>query len=92
MVHCFVAQAMWKEAVDESFSILQSLPAGVKGRYLPDLEKSGGGDDQEFCGLVVEIVLSVVKCASMSQNKDEQEYRRVLDLLAELNSWFRSVF
>ena len=92
MVHSFVAQAMWREAVDESFSIIQSLPAGVKGRYLPDLEKSGGGDDQKFCGLVVEIVLSVVKCVSMSQSKDEREYRRVLDLVGELSSWFRYLF
>lgn len=91
MVHCFVAQAMWREAVDESFSILQSLPAGLEGRYLPDLGKTGGGD-QDFCGLVVEIVLSVVKCVSMSQSKDGREYRRVLDFVEELTPWFRSVF
>ncbi|CBI23880.3 unnamed protein product, partial [Vitis vinifera] len=88
MVHCFVAQAMWREAVDESFSILQSLPAGLEGRYLPDLGKTGGGD-QDFCGLVVEIVLSVVKCVSMSQSKEGREYRRVLDLVEELTPWFR---
>lgn len=91
MVRCLVAQGMWREALDESFSILRGFPSILEGRYLPDFGEIGA-DDKIFCELVVEIVILIVKCISMSQSNDGREYRQVVDLVDELTPWLRSVF
>ncbi|CAL5412808.1 unnamed protein product [Camellia sinensis] len=45
--------------------------------------------DHEFAFLDVEIVVTLVKCVSMKQSKEEGHYRRVLTLVDEVSPWFR---
>lgn len=47
-----------------------------------------GGGDKEFGSLVGEIVVTLVKCAAMSQSKDSEVYGRVLCLVEEVVPWF----
>ncbi|KAG6652968.1 separase isoform X5 [Carya illinoinensis] len=96
MVHCMVACGRYGDAEDEGFRVLESFKGinfGVKksaksaGKFLPDME--GGGSDKEFAFLVVELVVTLVKCAAMGQIKDDEVYRRVLVLTEEVRPWFR---
>lgn len=54
---------------------------------LPQLDEENV--DQEFALLVVEIVVTLVKCASLIQNKAVREYDRLLDLVKEVAPWFK---
>ncbi|KAA8545541.1 hypothetical protein F0562_020325 [Nyssa sinensis] len=98
LIHCFEAWGHYKDAKDEGFSVLGSLmgigigvsdskKAKPKGQIVPDFE--GDSVDSEFALLVVEIVVTLVKCASMNQTKDEGDYWRVLTLVDEVSQWFR---
>lgn len=95
MVHCFVAWGRYKDAEAECFRVLDSLKGidviakSVKSQrwLLPDVEKWGG--DKDFALLIVEIVVTLVKCTSLGQRKDSGDYRRVLSLLKEANPWVR---
>lgn len=98
MVHCMVACGRYGDAEDEGFRVLESFKGinfGVKksaksaGKFVPDVE--GGGSDKEFAFLVVELVVTLVKCAAMGQIKDDEVYRRVLVLTEEVRPWFRFV-
>ena len=90
----------YRDAEAEGFRVLESfrgMDFGVKvkksansvGKFVPDLGKSGG--DKEFALLVVEVVATMVKCAALGQRKDEEVYRRVIDLVEEVRPWFRYV-
>lgn len=95
MVHCFVAWGRYKDAEAECFRVLDSLKGidviakSVKSQrwLLPDVEKWGG--DKDFALLIVEIVVTLVKCTSLGQRKDSGDYRRVLSLLKEADPWVR---
>ena len=58
-----------------------------EGRFLPDLDKWRA--DKDFVFLIVEIVVTLVKCVSMSRSMDDDDYRKVLLLVEEVSSWFR---
>lgn len=56
-------------------------------RLLPQLDEENV--DQEFALLVVEIVVTLVKCAFLIQNKAVHEYDGLLDLVKEVDPWFK---
>lgn len=95
LLHCLEAWGRCKEAEAEGYRILEdfkTIDAGGKSvkcerRFLPDLEKWKA--DKEFVFLVVEIVVTLVKCLSMGRSKDGGDYRKVLFLVKEVRSWFR---
>ncbi|KAM1392417.1 hypothetical protein ACFX2I_019995 [Malus domestica] len=96
MVSCLVACGRYKDAESEGFRVLESLKAIECGskksmksgrRFVPDVEKGGG--DKDFGSLVGEIVVTLVKCAAMSQSKDSEVFERVLCLAEEVMPWFR---
>ncbi|KAL7205879.1 hypothetical protein ACSBR2_018738 [Camellia fascicularis] len=98
LIHCFEAWGRYGDAEIEGFSVLESLwgiEIGVTGsklvkkkfQYVPDLGNESV--DHEFAFLVVEIVVTLVKCVSMKQSKEEGHYRRVLTLVDEVSPWFR---
>ncbi|PON60261.1 Peptidase C50, separase [Parasponia andersonii] len=96
MVHCLDAWGRWKEAEAECWRVLESLKgvnfgaksAKSEGGLLPCVGK--GSDDKELGVLVVEIVVTLVKCASMDRRKSScEEYRTVPRLVEEARPWFR---
>ena len=99
MIHCFETWSRYRDAQDEGFSTLESLggieiggkgsKAVKKGKYVPGLGKECV--DSDFALLVVEIVVTLVKCVAMSQSKEEEDYRRVMVLVDEVTPWFRCV-
>jgi separase len=98
MVHCMEAWGWYGDAEAEGFRVLESfkgIDCGVKkslkseGKHVPDVEN--GGDDKEFGSLVVEVVVTLVKCVAVGQSKDGGVYGRVLSLVEEVHPWFRFV-
>lgn len=98
MVHCMEAWGWYGDAEAEGFRVLESFKGidfGVKkslkseGKHVPSVEN--GGDDNEFGSLVVEVVVTLVKCAAVGQSKDGGVYGRVLALVEEVRPWFRFV-
>lgn len=95
MVHCLEAWGKFKEAENQGFRILKELKAidfggkvvKCQGRLLPDIDKGGG--DKDFVFLVVEIVVTLVKCVTMGRSKDGGDYRKVIRLVEEVRTWFR---
>ncbi|KAK7839536.1 separase [Quercus suber] len=98
LLHCMEGLGRYRDAEAEGFRVLESfrgMDFGVKvkksansaGKFVPDVEKSGG--DKEFALLVVEVVATMVKCAALGQRKDEEVYRRVIGLVEEVRPWFR---
>ncbi|KAF5936002.1 hypothetical protein HYC85_027131 [Camellia sinensis] len=99
LIHCFEAWGRYGDAEIEGFSVLESL-RGIeiggtgsklvkkKFQYVPNLGNESV--DHEFAFLDVEIVVTLVKCVSMKQSKEEGHYRRVLTLVDEVSPWFRT--
>lgn len=95
LVHCYLFWERYCDADSEGVSLLGSLckigGGGNRNEYVPDL-KGENGKDHEFAWLVVEIVVSLVKCVAMSQSKVESDYRRLLVMINEITPWFRYLF
>ncbi|CAL5410683.1 unnamed protein product [Camellia sinensis] len=100
LIHCFEAWGRYGDAEIEGFSVLESL-RGIeiggtgsklvkkKFQYVPNLGNESV--DHEFAFLDVEIVVTLVKCVSMKQSKEEGHYRRVLTLVDEVSPWFSAL-
>lgn len=96
MVHCLDAWGRWKEAEVECWGVLESLKGVNFGSKSAKLERSllpgvgKGNADKELGVLIVEIVVTLVKCAAMDRSKCScEEYRTVLRLVEEARPWFR---
>ncbi|OVA03751.1 Peptidase C50 [Macleaya cordata] len=94
MVHCFEVWGRYGEAESEGFLILESLRSislvkgkKVEERFIPDLGTEN--EDPELACLIMEIVVSLVKCAYKSQSKKEATFRRVLTLMDQVRTWLR---
>ena len=66
-------------------------PAKRKGKLLPEIDK-GSGEGKELCSLVVDIVVSLLRCAAAGLAKEDAHFRKVLQLVEEVNPWLRSVY
>ncbi|XP_060167773.1 separase isoform X1 [Lycium barbarum] len=98
-IHCLESWGKYEEVECEGFSVLKALRENANGkikksrsvvltqRLLPQLDEENV--DQEFVILVVEIVVTLVKCASLNQNKAVHEYDGLLDLVKEAGPWFK---
>nr|GMD92871.1 separase isoform X1 [Ipomoea batatas] len=87
-----------QEAECEALSVLESLrvkmsksksAASKRRELLPPL--NGASVDQEYAVLVMEAVLTLVKCASVKQSKEIADYDRLLDLVNEASSWIKAL-
>lgn len=94
-VHRLEEWKLYEEAEVEGFSVLESL-RGInfgaklgksKTSLVPKLNKEN--QDRDFALLIVEIVVTLVKCASINQCKEEASYRRILVLVDETAPWFK---
>ncbi|KAL8478593.1 hypothetical protein ACS0TY_030468 [Phlomoides rotata] len=97
-IHCLEHWEMFNEAEAEGFVVLESLntivTGGLKGklrkskaRLVPELNKETV--DRELAALVLEIVVTLVKCASKSRSKTGAYYWRVISLVNESEPWFK---
>ncbi|XP_054803798.1 separase isoform X2 [Prosopis cineraria] len=95
MMHCLEVCGRYDESEIEGLKILErirftryaSKSVRMKNKFLPEVDKSGG--DKDFCVLVVETTLTLVKCAAMGRSQDGGCFRRVLDLVEEVWPWLR---
>lgn len=94
-IHRLEEWKLYEEAEVECFLVLESL-RGInfgakvgksKTSLVPRLNKENR--DPDFALLIVEIVVTLVKCASMNQSKEEASYRRILALVDEAAPWFK---
>ncbi|XP_043718262.1 separase-like isoform X1 [Telopea speciosissima] len=101
LVHCFEAWKLYGEAEREAFLVLDRVKGiyslayaskSVKGkkveeRMLPLLMKDNS--DPQLAMLVVELVVTIVRCVLGSKTKDGDAYRRVLKLVDQVGPWLR---
>ncbi|XP_020220359.1 separase isoform X1 [Cajanus cajan] len=89
LMHCLESCALLHEAQAEGFAVLEKLRSPKrKGRILPEIDK-GDGDGGDLCKLVVEVVASLVRCASAGLAKEDGHFRKVLQLVEEVTPWLR---
>jgi separase len=91
MIRCFESCSLFHEAEVEVLKLLEKLH-GVKKKkkkkILPEIDKSGGDDNGLFV-FFVEIAVTLVRCASMASDKDDDYFRRVLHLMDEVKPLLR---
>jgi hypothetical protein len=93
-VRCFEFRHRFCEAEAEAFKLLERLPGAKRKKkmILPEIGKSSCDDDKDLFVLIVEIVATLVRCASMASDKEDDGYfRRVLQLMDEVRPWLRYV-
>ncbi|XP_070034034.1 separase isoform X2 [Nicotiana tomentosiformis] len=103
-IHCLESWEKYEEAECEVLSVLKVLRDNAIGKTKAEKKKSNSvmstqqrllpqlGEenvDQEFALLIAEIVVTLVKCASLIQNKAVSEYHGLLDLVKEVAPWFK---
>lgn len=96
-IHCLEHWELYEDAETESFSVLENLQRIVKGDSKGKLRKSktllvpeiNESVDKEFTALVLETVVTLVKCASKSQSKEDADYWRVIALAKESQPLFK---
>ncbi|KAK6135420.1 hypothetical protein DH2020_030839 [Rehmannia glutinosa] len=97
-IHCLEQWELYKEAEAEGFAVLESLSeivrGGLKGklrkskaRLVPELNQENV--DQEVAAVILEIVVTLVKCASKRRSKVDADYWRVISLVNESEPWFK---
>jgi separase len=91
LVRCFELCDRFHEAEAEGLKLLERLLPGVKrNKILPEFGKNCGDDKDSFSLLVVEIVVTLVRCASKASSHKEDDYsKRVLQLMDEVKPWLR---
>ncbi|KAL2324767.1 hypothetical protein Fmac_023825 [Flemingia macrophylla] len=85
--HCLESCALLHEAEAEAFAVLEKLRSPKrKDKLLPQIDK-GDRDSEDLCRLVVEIVACLVRCAAAGLAKEDDHFRKVLQLVDEVTPW-----
>ncbi|XP_047976121.1 separase isoform X2 [Salvia hispanica] len=98
-VHCLENWCLFEEAEAEGLVVLERLNAiaggelkaksqKLKARLVPELKKEEE-EDRELAAIVLEVVVTLVKCVSKRRSKIEADYRRVISLVNESESCFK---
>jgi len=91
LMHCLESCALFAEAEVEGLGVLERLrPPKRKGKLLPEIDKGGGGS-KDLCSLVVDIAVSLVRCASAGLAKEDGDFKKVLQLVEEVVPWLKYV-
>ncbi|KAI3841547.1 hypothetical protein MKX03_023861 [Papaver bracteatum] len=97
LVRCLEVWERYEEAQFEGFYILECLRGSSSGvvegkkieeRFIPDLGSNEKGDP-ELANLILELVVSLVKCAYLSQSKNQTVFQRVLAVVDQAAPWYR---
>ncbi|XP_027911707.1 uncharacterized protein LOC114170430 [Vigna unguiculata] len=59
-----------------------------KGKLLHEIDKGGGGS-KDLCSLIVDIAVSLVRCASAGLAKEDGDFKKVLQLVEEVTPWLK---
>ncbi|PIN10712.1 Separase [Handroanthus impetiginosus] len=97
-IHCLEQWELYNGAEAEGFVVLESLNAIVRGgakvrsrkskaRLVPELNEESV--DREVAPIILEVVVTLVKCASKRRSKVEADYWRVISLVDESEPWFK---
>lgn len=97
-IHCLEHWDLFKEAEAEGLVVLERLNAIARGelkgksgklkaRLVPELKEEGA--DRELAAIVLEVVVTLVKCASKRRSKVEADYWRVISLVNESEPCFK---
>ncbi|KAL8218762.1 hypothetical protein R6Q57_022135 [Mikania cordata] len=96
LIHCYVNWGRYEEAQSEGVSVLCFIGnlsgkrnGNLIGRIVPELNKEIDG--QDIALLILEVVVSLVKCVANVQSKHEEDYRRVLSMVDEIQPWLRVI-
>ncbi|KAK7412084.1 hypothetical protein VNO78_03531 [Psophocarpus tetragonolobus] len=82
-MHCLESCTLFPEAQAEGLCLLEKLPRPKgKGKLLPQFDKGS----KELCSLVVDIVVSLVRCAAVLAKEDCQ-FWKLLQFVEELSPW-----
>ncbi|KAG6409188.1 hypothetical protein SASPL_132222 [Salvia splendens] len=98
-VHCLENWCLFEEAEAEGFVVLERLNAiaggelkgklrKLKARLVPELKEEEEAD-RELAAIILEVVVTLVKCVSKRSSKIEADYRRVISLVNESESCFK---
>jgi len=80
-MHCLESCALFAEAEVEGLGVLERLRQPKrKGKLLPEIDKGGGGS-KDLCSLIVDIAVSLVRCASAGLAKEDGDFKKVLQLM-----------
>ncbi|KZV21176.1 separase-like [Dorcoceras hygrometricum] len=97
-IHCLENWELYRDAETEGFSVLECLTGTVRGgqngksrrwkaRLVPEVNEEN--IDPELNILILEIVVTLVKCAAKKRSKVAADYWRVIALVNESQSLFR---
>ncbi|GFP93870.1 separase [Phtheirospermum japonicum] len=97
-IHSLEHWELYKEAEAESFVVLQNLREIVggeskgrsrksKARLVPELNQASV--DHEIAAIILETVVTLVKCASKRKSKVDADYWGVISLVNESEPWFK---
>ncbi|KAG5116898.1 hypothetical protein JHK84_043011 [Glycine max] len=76
LIHCLESCGLFDEAQLEGLGVLEKPPpAKWKGKLLPEIDK-GSGEGKELCSLVVDIVVSLLRCAAAGLAKEDAHFRK----------------
>ncbi|XP_071705360.1 separase-like [Rutidosis leptorrhynchoides] len=90
LIHCFEYWGRYNDAQNEALSVLEfigNMTGKRNGRVVPELGKENG--DKDVALLVFKVVVSLVNCAANARSKKEEDYRRVLTMVDEIEPWLR---
>ncbi|XP_071716106.1 separase [Rutidosis leptorrhynchoides] len=96
LIHCYEYWGRYNDAQNEGLSVLEFIGnmsgkrnGKIVERVVPELGKENG--DKDVALLVFEVVVSLVKCAANARSKKEEDYRRVLTMVDEIEPWLRVI-
>ncbi|XP_076893503.1 separase-like isoform X3 [Bidens hawaiensis] len=92
---CYANWGRYDDAQVEGASVLEFIASlssagkGIGGRIVPEVRREI--EDKEIALVVLEVVVSLVKCVANVQSKKEDDYYRVLTMVDEIQPWLRVI-
>lgn len=90
-LHCLESWELYREAEAEGLYLLGAFKELLKGksqkRLVPVLDLKSV--DQEVVVIILEIVVTLVKCGSKRKSKVDADYRTIISLVNESEEWFK---
>ncbi|KAL4588484.1 hypothetical protein LXL04_001375 [Taraxacum kok-saghyz] len=94
LIRCYEYWGRYEDAQKEGFLVLEFIgklsdkrSVKLNGRVIPELGKDNC--DKDIATLILEVAVTFVKCVSNGRSKDEEDYRRLLSIVDEIQPWLR---
>ncbi|CAI9287139.1 unnamed protein product [Lactuca saligna] len=96
LIHCYENWGRYEDAQNEGFSVFEFIgklsdkgSVKLKRGVIPELRNENC--DKEVAMLILEVAVTLIKCVSNGRSKDEEDYRRLLSMVDEIQPWLRVV-